>query len=516
MPLPRQKWQAELQEIERQLVSNPGSVDLQFRRALFSFELGRVVEARNDYMKVLAREPRHLGALNALGNLLSAAGQYRAARIAYGRAVASHPNDAMSRVNLGNLILQQIENLEIHEKISEALPLRQEARVHYEQALRLKPDYERAHEGLSYLLAELGDEPKAAWHRREAFRKRYIIPLPYRGSQAPLPVLLLASTAGGNVKLQRFLDDNIFQTIIVLPEFYDPKIPLPPHQLVVNAIGEAELTPGALDASRSVLAMTTAPVVNPPGAVLATTRSNNAKRFSGLPGVVAPLTATLPRGQLSAPGAAATLARRGFEFPLLLRTPGSHTGMNFLPVENLEALATALAQLPGQELTVLQFLDARGPDGKTRKYRVMTIDGQLYPLHLAISDHWKVHYFTADMAGKPEHRAEEAAFLEDMPRVLGGLAMNALEEIQSVLGLDYGGIDFGLNAKGEVLVFEANATMAVNPPGRQEQWSYRLPAYERIHAAVQKMLMAKALAAEPLRSHPMVPLITAPGSSLSQ
>jgi hypothetical protein len=30
-----------------------------------------------------------------------------------------------------------------------------------------------------------------------------------------------------------------------------------------------------------------------------------------------------------------------------------------------------------------------------------------------------------------------------MPRVLGPLAMNALKEIQWVLGLDYGGIDFG-------------------------------------------------------------------------
>ena len=70
--------------------------------------------------------------------------------------------------------------------------------------------------------------------------------------------------------------------------------------------------------------------------------------------------------------------------------------------------------------------------------------------------------------------------------------MNALERIQSVLGLDYGGIDFGLNAKGEVLLFEANATMAVNPPEADERWNYRRPAYERIHEAVQKMLLRKA------------------------
>jgi glutathione synthase/RimK-type ligase-like ATP-grasp enzyme len=79
-----------------------------------------------------------------------------------------------------------------------------------------------------------------------------------------------------------------------------------------------------------------------------------------------------------------------------------------------------------------------------------------------------------------------------MPDVLGPLAMNALQQIQSVLGLDYAGIDFSLNTRREVLVFEANATMAVNPPAADERWSYRLPAYQRIRDAVQKMLLERA------------------------
>ena len=76
-------------------------------------------------------------------------------------------------------------------------------------------------------------------------------------------------------------------------------------------------------------------------------------------------------------------------------------------------------QLPGKELTVIEFLNARGADGKVRKYRVMMIDGQLYPLHVAISSQWKIHYFTAEMAERADHRAEDAEFLENMPGVLG-------------------------------------------------------------------------------------------------
>jgi len=92
----------------------------------------------------------------------------------------------------------------------------------------------------------------------------------------------------------------------------------------------------------------------------------------------------------------------------------------------------------------------------------MMIGGKIYPLHLAISRDWKVHYFTSDMADKPDHRLEEAAFLaDDMPAVLGDKAYRALEAIRDALGLDYAGIDFGLNAQGDLLLFEANATMVI-------------------------------------------------------
>jgi len=147
----------------------------------------------------------------------------------------------------------------------------------------------------------------------------------------------------------------------------------------------------------------------------------------------------------------------------------------------------------------MQYLDARGGDGKVRKYRVMFIDGQMYPLHVAISSHWKIHYFTAEMAENGEHRAEDAAFLENMPIAIGPVAMQALRQIQSTLGLDYGGIDFGLDPRGQVLLFEANATMVVNPPESDERWKYRRAACERIRLAVQKMFIEKVRAHDAIR-----------------
>jgi hypothetical protein len=467
-----------LRELEKQLSSASGDVSLWFERACLLAEAGRATDAKDAWLDVLAREPSHRLALNNLGTLLHETGYRAAARTAYAEAVALHPDDPMSHVNLANALRQNGNPFE--------------AREHYETALRLQPDYAEAHMGLGGVLSAAGDPQGAASHWQIGFGQRPLVALPYRGEGAPVPVLLLTACAGGNIPVRHLLDDRVYETFVVFVEYYDLARPLPPHRLIFNVIGDADLAKRALAAAESLLALTTAPVINAPAAVAVTGRTENADRLAGTPGVITAATITLQRTLLASSDAVTTLTRRGFEFPLLIRTPGFHSGLHFRRIKAAEELPAALAELPGDDLTVLSYLDARGPDGKARKYRVMAINGRLYPLHAAISGHWKVHYFTADMASIPEHRAEDAAFLEDMEAVLGPRAMVGLAEIQSRLGLDYSGIDFGLNQNGEVLLFEANATMVVNPPEPDEKWAYRRPAVERIYAAVRAMLAERS------------------------
>jgi hypothetical protein len=54
----------------------------------------------------------------------------------------------------------------------------------------------------------------------------------------------------------------------------------------------------------------------------------------------------------------------------------------------------------------------------------------------------------------------------------------------------HAGIDFGLDENEDLLLFEANAAMLVNPPEPDQPWAYRGPAVERIFAAVRRMLTA--------------------------
>ena len=237
-------------------------------------------------------------------------------------------------------------------------------------------------------------------------------------------------------------------------------------------------------------------MINDPRAVMKTGRIDNAVRLGVVPGVVTPRTIAIARDRpRRSRGRAFRWRTLGFTFPLLLRSPGYHTGRNFILVEQAAELSAAAASLPGDELLVIEYLDARGADGNARKYRVMMIGGQIYPLHLAISRNWKVHYFTSDMADKPDHRAEEALFLADMRAALGDKAMTALEQIRDVLGLDYAGVDFGLGRNGDLLLFEANATMVIAVPDADERWAYRRTAISRIIDAVVAMIMQKSTAA---------------------
>jgi hypothetical protein len=176
----------------------------------------------------------------------------------------------------------------------------------------------------------------------------------------------------------------------------------------------------------------------------------------------------------------------------LLRAPGFHTGEHFVRVEAAADLAAAAATLPGDEILALDYADTAAADGTYRKYRILSIGDALYPLHLAISRDWKVHYFSAAMRESAAFREEERAFLDDLPGTLGARAYAALGRIAALLALDYGGIDFGLDRGGRVVVFEANATMALVPPGDDPAFVYRRPAFDAALGAAQALLVRRA------------------------
>lgn len=475
---PPHSRQTRLAELGRLLERDPYAVEARYERAGLLRELGAFEEAKRDYLELIRRRPDDFGALNDFGTLVLNAGYAGAARSLFEEAVRRHPENPMGRVNLGNLLLM-MEEYDL-------------ARTHFEAALRADPGHVHAHRGLGNVLANMGDADGARRHRDAGFGKDFISALPYRGAGAPVRVLLLVSANGGNTPTASLLDEKVFATTVVVADYYDGRIPLPQHDIVFNGIGDADLCGDSLAAAAAIVARTGRPVINDPHAVVRTGRLSNVERLRGIANLIVPRMAKVPRQSLAGKAAAGTVAAQGLRFPLLVRAPGFHTGRHFVRTATAEALAAVIEKFPGDEAWLIEQLDARDGEGFHRKFRAMIVARELYPLHLAISHDWKVHYYTADMAQSADNRAKEAPFLQDMARVIGARGMAALQHIVDMLGLDYGGIDFAVDARGNILFFEANATMVMVPLSADEKWDYRRTAFDNVFAAVRTMLVHRA------------------------
>ncbi len=441
-----------LEEAEVRLLASPADVKAHFSRASLLHQLGRATEAGPAFERVLELSPSLLGkTADPEGFFLSALSE----------ALKHHPRHVQGNLSLAGLLREKGRT--------------EAARAGFEWVLGLNPDCPEARQALALLPQPEGGAK------------------PPRTEPRPLPVLQLTTTFDGNSPLYHMLSDGTFLPTGLTVDFCRPNQPLPPHRLVVNCIGDADLCSPALRAAQAILAQSSAPVVNPPSRVLSTGRAENADRLRRIKGVVTADTASLPKELLVKPDGYAEVARRGLSYPFLLRSPGYHLGRYFRLVSNERDLAPAIAALPGTVLNVIRYLDSRGKDGKTRKYRVMMIGGELYPAHLAVSERWKVHYSTADMDDNPENRAEDEAFLRDMRSSLGERAYRAIEAIRDELALDYAGVDFGLDGDGNLLLYEANACMNVPLPGPDPKWDYRRAPVARILEATRQMAHEKAV-----------------------
>ncbi|HSZ75133.1 MAG TPA: tetratricopeptide repeat protein [Rhizomicrobium sp.] len=447
--------------------SDPRDFDAMLAQARHLLSQGRNEEAYAAYVKILNLAPSNRTVLHELGALAYADGYRSAARTVYTQIVHNWPDDLAGRVNLG-LILYEDGDLA-------------GARPHFGAALKIDPASADAHRGLGRIFCDAGETKNADWHWRKSFDGQAIVPQNYRGKGPGVPILLLVSARGGNIPTHNILDNRIFAVTALYTEYYKPEFPLPHHAIIFNAIGDADFCPAALDAAEMIVERARTKTINIPTLVRRTGRAENATRLADIPGVRAPHIRELRRAEIDD---AKTMA-----FPILLRSKGFHTGQHFMHVENEAEFRAATDQLPGNTLLAIEYLDARGADGMARKCRVMYIGGQLYPIHLAISADWKVHYFTADMAANAAYREEEREFLEDMPAILGTPAIAALKHIGEKMDLDYCGIDFALARDGRVLVFEANATMVINPPPPEPIWDYRrAPAARALNAAKELLL----------------------------
>ncbi len=416
------------------------------------------------------RDTLHRQGLAAL-----AAGERGEAKRVLAQALLENPLDALSHAHLAYVLLGE-HDLEA-------------AHILYSKAIELDAHLASAYHGLAQVHEKMGDSSGAALQRARGLRLRPITTHRYQGCGTPIEVLLLGAQGSTNIDTKHFFDPQLFRVHALAVEYFPLGQPLPAVDFCFNAIGEADSAHASLLLAKEILTSYRGRIFNHPDVVLRTGRIAVAQLLRGITGVRTPQMVQIARRELAPQQLAETMERYGLSYPFLLRTPGQHTGLQFMQIQTAQDVAVALESLPHKEFLAIEFLDARSVDGLVRKYRVIVIDGVLYPIHLAISSEWKVHYFSGKTDQLIVHRAEEERFLESMPLALGPAHLARLQGIARLLALDYGGIDFSIARDGSLVVFEANANMGFCLPPPTTQAAYRRPAIERAQRALGKMLM---------------------------
>ncbi|HZX67954.1 MAG TPA: hypothetical protein VFE70_03665, partial [Candidatus Elarobacter sp.] len=181
-------------------------------------------------------------------------------------------------------------------------------------------------------------------------------------------------------------------------------------------------------------------------------------------------------------------AAEGFAYPHIVRPVGAHGGHGLERVDEPAQRDAYLAAHDAPELYVAPFIDYRSADGLFRKYRIVFVDREPLPCHLAISPDWMVHYYNAPMAENAWMRDEEHAFMADLGSVFAGRLRDALRETAELLALDYVGIDAAIDRNGKLLIFEADNALIVHLLDDPVMYAYKHRYVPRIYAALDALV----------------------------
>ncbi len=170
----------------------------------------------------------------------------------------------------------------------------------YESAVRANPQNAEARRGLAVAKTQCGI----------AARGDSVTTLPFRGTGTPVRVLVPITLGSGNVVTERLFDDRIFAVTKLAVELHQPGEPLPAHDVVFNAVGDADSSADALATVRTLLATTDKRVLNDPECVERTGRVEQGHRLAGIDGVVAPAITSIARDAARSAGSPSCCAHR--------------------------------------------------------------------------------------------------------------------------------------------------------------------------------------------------------------
>lgn len=323
-----------------------------------------------------------------------------------------------------------------------------------------------------------------------------------RGSTAPdngRTLRVLAFAAPGDLQMNmpiEFITAHLNVRLDLLFVVSGEELPqhLPDHDVAICVVSDSH--PALLKRLAGLLARWPRPVINQPariagGQISDLTRDGMARLFAGCPGVHAPVTVEHDRQDLAAllaSGAPINEILPGGAWPLLVRPVGSHAGTLLELLHDAGELSVYLDCVSAGRLYLTQFVDYRHPDGLHRKSRVALIAGHPYPCHMAVSDHWMIHYVNAGMFTSSAKRADEAKAMDKFKCGFGARHATAFAAIHSRLGMDYVVLDCADGPDGRLLLFEVEMAAIIHMLDPPELFAYKIPHMRRVFTAFGVLL----------------------------
>jgi hypothetical protein len=310
------------------------------------------------------------------------------------------------------------------------------------------------------------------------------------------PIRLLAFMAPGdfmaNMPIGFLLEGSsvTLDMVYVVPGLPLPQ-PLPDHDVALVAVAESNENQQLLGEIAALVRTWPRPVLNSPEHIARLTRDGTWALLKSAPGVEIPMNARIDRQSFERIALGETRIEdvlAGRTFPIIARPLDSHAGEGLCKLESGAEMKAYLRERIEGEFYIAPFVDYRGSDGLFRKYRIALIDGRPYAVHMAISDHWMIHYLNADMTGSAEKRSEEARFMAAFDEDFAVRHATALRAIAERIDLDYIPFDCGETRDGKLLIFETGTNMVVHSMDPQELFPYKRPQMEKVFGAFQAML----------------------------
>ena len=424
------------------------------------------------YLQALKTNPAHWASRANLAHALMATKQHPVAKALLLELAEERPQDAKVQHQLGKVCFELNE-------FDASL-------AHFQQAVALNPADADSLYWIGALRQRLGDINAAQAAYVQAAMIQPLIRRRAIKSPPDFRVLALYAPFAGNTPAEFLFKDAAYDTdtlALLGAGEPDPAL-LGDVQVVVNLISDADQAGGVLFTAARFAAMFGKPVVNEPAMIERTKRDAIAALLPGIAGCRVPGILRLAAGDDVSP--AALVAKLPFGFPVLARPAGTHGGDDFESFESAVDLAPFLNERPGSDHYVIEYVGYASADGHFRKYRFIFVGDEILPYHLAIGNGWKVHHASTDMANQPWMRQEEAAFLDDPHAVFTPSHYQTLRAIRDRIGLDYFGIDCGLDQAGKLIVFEVNASMLVHDDNAE--FPYKDPHVRAIKTAFDAML----------------------------